>query len=382
MNNCKKMGHRYPTLAPPFMRSRQCVVVSLSFIFSVFILLGIFHPTSRSTVVDFVSPAVKETPVAEIPNIIHYVHILPPAKDGKSSVLEFKFRHFLSVYSAYLYVRPDTIYIHTNAGPDIIQQAKESSNQWTRAIANLPSVEFHFEEAPTHTSKGLKIVHFANRADFIRTRVVQKMGGIYIDEDIYLIKNLTGLRRSGFQSVVGRQQGGQVCNAMFMAMPGSDLVTAFYDLQDSTFDGGWTTHGVELLTRLVAEFSAREHEVLIMEQSAFFSYSWEEWGVKAIYETHNWDKKNDKFGLEEPLNFNLTNFIKSFELRPASGGRADWRASYAVHGWNSQTGGREWLFGDFGGITLKYISARNSNFARALYPAMKHALDAGVIKDE
>jgi hypothetical protein len=354
--------------------------MSLGFIFSFFILLGLFHPTSRSTVADFVSPTIRETLVAEIPNIIHYVHILPAAKDGKSSTIEFKFRHFLSVYSAYLYVRPDVIYIHTNAGPDIIQQAKESSNQWTRAIANLQSVEFHYEEAPTHTSKGLKIAHFANRADFIRTRVVQKMGGIYIDEDIYLIKNLTnltGLRRSGFQSVVGRQKGGQVCNAMFMAMPRSDLITAFHDLQDSAFDGGWTTHGVELL---VAEFAAREREVLIMEQSAFFAYSWEEWGVKAIYETHQWDEKQDKFGLEGPRNFNLTTFMKSFELRPAYGGRADWRASYAIHGWNSQTGGREWLFGDFGGIT--YISARNSNFARALYPALKHALDAGVIKHE
>lgn len=382
MNNCKQMGLRYPTISPSLVRSRQCLVVSLSFVFSVFILLGLFHPTSRSAVVDFVSPTVKETPVAEIPNIIHYVHILPPAKDGKNSTIEFNFRHFLSVYSAYLYVRPEVIYIHTNAASEIIEQTKVSSNQWTRAIANLPSVKFHFEEAPTHTSKGLEIVKFANRADFIRTRVVQKMGGIYIDEDIYLIKNLTNLRRAGFHSVVGRQYGGAVCNGMIMSMPGSDLITAFHGLQDSAFDGGWSTHGVELLSRLTSEFAAREHEVLIMEQAAFFPYSWEEWGVKEIYETHDWDEKQDKFGLEEPLNFNLTTFIKSFELRPAYQGRADWRASYAVHGWNSQLRGRDWLFGDFGGITLKYISARNSNFARALYPAMKHALDAGVIKDE
>ena len=333
-------------------------------------------------VVDLISSTSETTPFQEIPNIIHYVHILPPASKNKDPILDFKFRHFVSVYSAWLYARPDIIYIHTNGGPDQVRHAKDSSNQWTRAIANLPSVEFKYSELPTRTTKGLEIVNYANRADFIRTRVIQQYGGIYIDEDIYLLKDLKELRLAGFENVVGRQQGGQICNGMFMAKPGSDMSRAFYGLQDSAFDGGWTTHGVELLTRLVSEFAGREREVLIMEQWAFFPYSWEEWGVKAIYETHDTRQGKEIFSMEEAQNFNFTTFMKAFELKPGWGWRIDWRQSYAVHGWNSQTGGREWLFGEFGGITMKYVLARNSNFARAVYPAVKHALAAGVIAAE
>ena len=54
-----------------------------------------------------------------------------------------------------------------------------------------------------------------------------------------------------------------------------------------------------------------------------------------------------------------------------------------LHGWTSGIRGelndeqRATMFGKFGGITLDYVLARNSNFALAVYPAVKHALDNG-----
>lgn len=373
---------------------RHCFAVGAGFLFFLFVLLGALHPATRSTVADLMSDSsiskAEETAFpdtehpSEIPNIIHYVHVLPPADKNKKQVIEFKFSNFISVYSAILYTNPDAIYIHTNGGEDLIQQAKNSSNQWTRVIANLPMVEFKYTDLPTRTSKGLEIVQFANRADFIRTRVVAEYGGVYIDEDIYLVKDLAPLRRSGFQNVVGRQQGGAVCNGMFMSMPGSEMAKVFYGLQDSAFDGGWSTHGVELLTRLAAEFAGRDGQVLIMEQWAFFPESWEGWGVKDIYELHESKdmKGEDIYTFEKAQEFNLTTFMDSFVLRPGWSWRIDWRQSYAVHGWNSQAMGQGWLFGEYKTITMKYVLARNSNFARAVYPAVKHALDAGFIKEE
>jgi Glycosyltransferase sugar-binding region containing DXD motif len=376
---------------------RRCFALGAGFCFLLFILLGTLHPATRSTVLDLMSDqsslsgsnvTVEEivsagSPVhSEIPNIIHYVHILPPPDKSQKQTIEFKFSNFISVYSAYLYTNPDAIYIHTNGGEDLVQQAKNSSNQWTRSIANLPMVQFKYTDLPTKTNKGLEIAHWANRADFVRTRVVSEYGGVYIDEDIYIVKDLAPLRRSGFQNVVGRQQGGWICNGMFMSMPGSDMAKAFYGLQDSAFDGGWSTHGVELLTRLASEFAAREGQVLIMEQWAFFPESWEWWGLKDIYELHDAKdmKGEDIYSFGKAQQFNLTTFMKDFVLRPSWSWRIDWRQSYAVHGWNSQTNGQ--LFGEFKGITMEYVLARNSNFARAVYPALKHALDTGVIKQK
>ena len=116
----------------------------------------------------------------------------------------------------------------------------------------------------------MKIVKLPNKSDFVRTRVMKRWGGIYLDEDIYLLKDLSVLRHAGFQNVVGRQAYGAICPALFLSMPENELITAYHALQDSVFDGGWSTHAVELLERLVLEFSDRDRQVLVLEQEAFF----------------------------------------------------------------------------------------------------------------
>lgn len=37
------------------------------------------------------------------------------------------------------------------------------------------------------------------------------------------------------------------------------------------------------------------------------------------------------------------------------------------------------IFGAFDGISSEYVLAQNSNFARLVYPAVKHALDNGFL---
>ena len=84
---------------------------------------------------------------------------------------------------------------------------------------------------------------------------------------------------------------------------------------------------------------------------------------------------------------NLTSFIENFELYPPKTWQRDWRSSYVLHGWTSgiekqlTEGERIAMFGEFGDITLEYVLARNSNFARAVYPAVRHALDNGFLEN-
>jgi hypothetical protein len=358
-------------------RAHRCLAVFVSLVFSFLIVRAIFHTAKTG----HPSATLKGNTgrATEIPNIVHYVHIIPLDTDGESPSIEFQFRHFISFYSAYFYLKPETIYIHTNVGPHIIQQARESSNPWTYAIANLPVVEFHYEEAPTHNTAGLLLEDFEHRADFIRTRVMKAYGGVYIDEDIYILKDLRVLRHAGFHNVVGMQLNEVLCNAMFLATPESDLITAWNALQDDTFDGGWTTHGNELLTRLVTLFAARDYQVLIMEQAAFFPSNWGPRGLDLIYgiQEPNWHEEELRNEITHPLN--LTSLTESFKLHPVWRGELPLSESYALHGWNHAIGNVT-RFGEFGGITLEYVLARSSNFARAVYPAVKHALDQGVIR--
>lgn len=207
---------------------------------------------------------------------------------------------------------------------------------------------------------------------------MKKWGGVFMDEDSYLLKDLVGLRQAGYKNVVARQIDGKVGCGMFLSVPDSQLVTAYQTLQDDVFDGRWTTHSVDLLTRLTDEFSVLDKEVLVMDHTAFFPLSWKAGDLATIYEVGG---PSDNSTTQNPSNFNLTSFVDTFEMKVQNTGRDLWKTSYALHGFNSEVKGSAEYFGEFGGITLDYVLARNSNFARAIYPVIKYALTDSALAD-
>ena len=299
----------------------------------------------------------------------------------------------MSVYSAYLKLRPDVIYIHTNAPPEALEEARTSSDQWTRAIANLPSVELRYTDPPNSTSKHrVTITSLTHEADFVRTRVLRQFGGVYMDLDLYVIKDFGPLRRAGFNTVVARLVDHSISNGMLMVTPDSFLLQAFDELQDEVYKGeDWASHSVGLITPLVYMVLANDtgDQLLIMEQDAFFPASWEPDGVYKLYEIHqDWDGSEECWQAESIEDYNLTRFMEGF-LRNRHRECWAWPESYTIHGWYSSTPSRLAesvdvgnLFGGYGGINLEYVLARNSNFGRRLYPVVRHALDAGIIQKE
>lgn len=305
-------------------------------------------------------------PSNEIPNIFHFTHL-----QANPETLDIGFQQFIAIYSAYYYCKPSKIYIHTNVNPRVFRKARRSRNQWTRKIANMPTVHFSHEVAPKASRKGVPIAKLAHQSDYIRTRVMKRWGGVFMDEDSYLLKDLAVLRQSGFRNVVARQVDGKVGCGMFLSVAGSQLVTAYQTLQDNVYDGRWTTHSVDLFTRVVDEFSVFEKEVLVMDHTAFFPLSWKSADLATIYQVSG---LADDATTPSRSQFNLTSFVTGFEMKPKNTGQQSWKTSFALHGFNSQVKGSETYFEGFGGITLDYVLARNSNFARAIYPAIKHAL--------
>jgi len=322
----------------------------------------------------------------EIPNIVHQVRMFPRRNEDDSTphpTFDYTFANFLSIYSAYLYLKPEVIYIHTNAPPEVIAAERTSSNKWTRAIANLPSVQFHYEELPGTHSKthGTEIWLIQHIADFVRSRVMRKFGGIYMDEDVFALRDFTPLRQTGFKAVVGYQKGNVICNAMYMGLADSHIVQALDELQDPFFNGGWTTHSVLLLTRITRDIAAADSkdEVLVLEQNAFFPLSWEIGDLDTMYAVHDdWDGSEKWQKPADLVPFNLT----SYADRVVSQEEVLWPfdTTYSIHGWHSAIQPDvQYVFGDYGEITVDYILARKSYFAKAVYPALQHALDAGTI---
>ena len=325
----------------------------------------------------------SSTNETSIPNIVHFVHLIEPSPHSK---LELHFHQFVAIYSAYFYLHPLIIYVHTNIDDNLIDEALlNSSSPYTKAVSKLPTVLFKHHDVANETSQGRQIERLAHKSDFIRTDILKRYGGIYLDDDSYVLRDLHPLRSIGFENILGIQDNGQLCSAVMITAPGSKLMTAYDALQDRIFDGSWDRHSVTLLAKLATEFADIDHQVLVLPQDAFFPLSWKPEDLHTIYDIHQSNNNDENDGKEI---HNTAAFTDYFNRPDPHTWRRDWRSSYVLHGWTSAIGqhfdGEEKMrevFGGFGGITLEYVLARNSNFARAVFPAVRNALDVGILED-
>jgi hypothetical protein len=319
--------------------------------------------------------------ITKIPNIVHYVWIL---KDPTVFRLDFKL--FISFYSAHIYFQPDVIYIHTDTSPEVFEHAKETGDDWTRRILALPNVKYHHVDPLTKTRKGVLIKHLEHKADFLRIEVLHEFGGIYIDSDAVPLRDISDLRNSGFANVVGgavaltMKHTGKINNGVMMSMPRSMMMEIYIRAAHQVFDGSWAKASVLLLTDISNRFSAIPHEVLILQPTAFAPTSWEFADQERLFKPHS-ETPAGKDVFERPLGElksckDIFSWLEEKEKYKLEDWEIDFSSTYILHafdddipkisGWNHKR-------------DLDYILARQSNYARAVYPAIAHAIRAGVI---
>jgi Glycosyltransferase sugar-binding region containing DXD motif len=327
-----------------------------------------------------------------IPNRVHYVYIMPSSSTDDD--ITFELKHFISIYSSLLYFKPDVIFIHTDASNATIERAQAGGpniNKWAHKILTLPSVVVQHVIAPSVTTNGIPITRIVHKSDFVRTRAVLDYGGIYLDWDVYALRSVAVLRESGFANVVGRQKLGAVNSGFWMSRKGSALMREWVEKQHEVYTGGWTVHSNDLLssiseqkdsegvlTRLVEAVGLapeRQKEVLILERNAFAPSSWELVDAKALFEAHPGEP------VEGLSSFSATSAEQGAPIKQRGrkfSWEIDYSDSYALHAFKAVADQKIENF-DPEGITLRYILARNSNFACAVYPAVKYAVDTGLI---
>jgi hypothetical protein len=329
---------------------------------------------------------------APIPNLVHYVWLL-----GNPSVLSFKFTTFISVYSSHLFLHPDRIYFHTDATPEVWERAKASGDTWTKRVLNIPGVTPNFVEAPRVTSKGVEIDNLPSRADFVRADALRTFGGFYLDTDAVPLRDLAPLRHAGFANVVGGAYAilpkytGYVNNGVWLAQPHSSLVEIYYNAMHMFYNGRWAI-GVDILTDLAYRLDKVPGEVLIMNPRAFAPTSWEVSDQKRLFEPHlgtprataNGGALDDVAGQPNDLRKNTcTDALEWLRERELADRMESWEmdfsATYVLHAFDDDIGHiRGWDHQ----INLKYVLARQSNYARAVYPAVWHAVKSGIIPKE
>lgn len=131
-----------------------------------------------------------------VPNLIHYIRF------NKTS---FTFVDYVCLRSAYIQQKPDRIYLHTN-----VNESNLSGHFWKRIEAEpdlyrrivVQPIELPSEIFGQPLSEGWRLYH---GSDIARIRTMIKYGGIYLDNDVYVVHNLDKYRK--FETAIGWDEG-------------------------------------------------------------------------------------------------------------------------------------------------------------------------------
>lgn len=153
-----------------------------------------------------------------VPNIIHFIRF---------NQSEVSFVDYICILAAFRNHRPDFIYIHSDSP---IEQFHGKYWNWIRNNVDLYSIirVFHVD-LPSHVF-GQKISdkwRVWHGSDVTRLGILMKYGGIYLDNDVYVIKSLDKYRK--FEAVVNWDDGDDVGNNLIIAHRNARVLPLWLD---------------------------------------------------------------------------------------------------------------------------------------------------------
>lgn len=313
-----------------------------------------------------------------IPNIANFVFIL---RDPLSD-FPLQFSHFLSLYSAWHYWNPTTIYLHTNVDADseAIQRAKNGTagNKWAQKFFNFPNLQINTITVPTTAANGRPINKMEHKSDFVRVKAVHDFGGIYIDFDVYALQDIKPLRESGYTGIGGKQNDGYLNSGTFMSVKGGAMIKAWMDTMNKVYDGSWVRHSNDALTDVSKIFGRDSCDALVLDQPAFAPTGYKPYDSERLFHEYY-----DDSGLVKMLSHGKKLPDDQNFLRADSEGwvswKKDWSCSYLLHAFSNKKP-RNGV--NQNGISPASVLARRSIFAKTVYPVVKHMYDNGVIDGE
>lgn len=362
-------------MANPWLRNRP-PVLALLFLIIVFAVVWRETDVPLGPNLSWTFDSSQESKNSPIPSILHFVQL----KKDDNSELRLSFEAFLALYAANRFIRPSTIYIHTDFSPQDVAAAIEHGSSWTRKVlTSFPEiVHVNYVTAPTEAN-GLAIKRVEHRSDFVRLEQLAKFGGIYLDWDVITLRPLAPLLNAGFRTVVGRQYDGFINNGIYFATKDSGVVDVMRRETPRVFDGGWITHSVALLTKVSNRLAIVPGEVLILDFKAFSPFEWSQESANKELQRHVGDAVPEDF------------IVGYYDV-----------SADATTAWNAKSGGKkkdwEYDFSDayflhkfyndvdaprgYEGVSVPYILARDSNYALATWPIVMQGIRDGLIDSE
>ena len=178
-----------------------------------------------------------------VPNIVHYVWF------GEYEPL--KFHHFLSIRSAYRFIKPEKILFHCDHRP--------TGKWWDTALHSVPSLEIVKHKPPTEIF-GNEVILAEHKSDIARMEILMKHGGIYLDTDVIVLKSFTPLRR--YRYTMGLEyhgNPGRLNNGVIIATKDAEFLRLWYDTYRDFTKREWDYHDSAVPYKLQYEYPKLIH---------------------------------------------------------------------------------------------------------------------------
>ena len=151
-----------------------------------------------------------------VPNIVHYVRF------HKKS---WTFVEYICMRSAYIVQRPDYIFIHSD-----VDEFKGKYWNW---VLREPDFRSRIVHVPTRAPDNvfgrefLPIWKLYHGSDLTRIRVLMKYGGIFLDNDVYVVNNLDKYRK--FEMTLGWPKNESLGNMAIIANKNARFLKLWMD---------------------------------------------------------------------------------------------------------------------------------------------------------
>ncbi|KAK2188916.1 hypothetical protein NP493_119g01005 [Ridgeia piscesae] len=201
-----------------------------------------------------------------VPNVIHYIRY--------TNNVTFEFQHYLSYRSVQLFIRPRYIFLHGDSIPD--------GEWWQKTLAEVDNLYHVYRKQPKDVH-GTPIQFIQHSADITRLVVLIDYGGIYIDDDVLIIRSFDPLRN--YDLTLGRPVKIALSNGIIIARKGALFLRIWLENYRNYNPKSWGGNSVAKGSTLGKLFP---HLVHVEEQSLLHP-SWQESPLMFSHRRHyNW----------------------------------------------------------------------------------------------
>jgi len=228
----------------------------------------------------------------------------------------FGFIHYASIQSAVQILRPKEIQFHYHHRP---------TGWWFERAQEIDGFKLVKERDVTEIY-GRAVKHFAHKADIIRLEALRDYGGIYLDLDVFVVRNFDSLlnldvvlgqearprptfsRRPGSESV---DEPVGLCNAIILAKPFAPFITRWLSSYRSFNHHRWADHSSVIPWALA---QAHPDELTVLGPRAFFYPLWHEDDLWLVHRTTDWDfDRSEQFAYHAWSSISHSNYLQSLD---------------------------------------------------------------------